>query len=128
MLGIGLVVVSIVIGLYLSDLYTEIAVKSVSLLAQRLCLILGAAFMIQGMVSYLDRDLRMPLHVMVPGSMISAVLLVCWRLFFSRFVLHVVGRDRLLLLGNSPVLHPCCTISLATFRSIPIKDCKSSGW
>jgi sugar transferase (PEP-CTERM system associated) len=42
---------------------------------------------------------------MVPGSMISAVMLLCWRLFFSRFVLHVVGRDRLLLLGNSPVLH-----------------------
>src|SRR5215469_18316791 len=43
MLSISLVVLSIVIGFYLSDLYTEIAVKSVGLLAQRLCLIMGAA-------------------------------------------------------------------------------------
>src|SRR5215475_572168 len=102
--SIGLVILSIVIGLYLNDLYTEIPVRSVALLAQRLCLIMGAAFMIQGAVSYLDRSLRMPLHVMAPGSILSVAMILCWRLIFSRYVLQVVGRDRLLLVGGSPVL------------------------
>src|SRR5690242_12973519 len=73
MFSIGLAVVSILIGLYLNDLYTEIRVKSTAVLAQQLCLITGAAFMIQGVVSYVDRTLRMPLHVMVPGSIFCVV-------------------------------------------------------
>jgi hypothetical protein len=64
MFSIGLIVLTIVIGLYLNDLYTEIPVKSVTFLIQQLCLIMGTAFMVQGAASYLDRDLRMPLHVM----------------------------------------------------------------
>jgi sugar transferase (PEP-CTERM system associated) len=102
---IGLVVLTIVIGLYLSDLYTDISVTSVAQLGQRLCLILGGAFMVEGMVSYVNRNLRMPLHVMIPGSIFSMIALSSWRVFFSRYILHVVGRDRLLLVGNSPVLH-----------------------
>jgi sugar transferase (PEP-CTERM system associated) len=99
-----LVVLTVVVGLYLNDLYTEIPIKSAALLAQQLCLIMGAAFMVQGVVSYVDGDLRMPLHVMLPGSIFSVVTIVGWRLLFSRHVLHVIGRDRLLLVGNSPVL------------------------
>jgi sugar transferase (PEP-CTERM system associated) len=104
MFSIGLVVLTIVIGLYLNDLYTEIPVKSVAFLIQQLCLIMGAAFMVQGAASYLDRDLRMPLHVMAPGSIFSVFTIFFWRLIFSRYVLRVVGRDRILLVGNSPVL------------------------
>ena len=71
--SIGLAVLSILMGLYLNDLYTEIRIKSTALFAQQLCLITGAAFMIQGVVSYVHRDLRMPLHVMVPGSIFTVV-------------------------------------------------------
>src|ERR1051326_8748333 len=103
--SIGLAVLSILMGLYLNDLYTEIRIKSTALFAQQLCLITGAAFMIQGVVSYVHRDLRMPLHVMVPGSIFTVVTIFGWRLFFNRYVVDVVGRDRLLLVGSSPTLH-----------------------
>src|SRR5450432_2573415 len=78
--SIGLVVLSILVGLYLHDLYTEIHLKSSIILLQQLCLVMGIAFLMQGLVSYVDRDLRIPLRVMA------------------------VGRDRLLLVGDSPVL------------------------
>src|SRR5437588_2120325 len=65
--SISLVVLSILIGLYLHDLYTDIDLKSRIILLQQLCLVMGIAFLMQGMVSYLDRDLRIPLRVMALG-------------------------------------------------------------
>jgi sugar transferase (PEP-CTERM system associated) len=103
--NIGLVVLTIVLGLYLQDLYTDIYVKSHLELLQQLCFILGAAFLIQGGVSYVDRTLRMPLYVMVPGSAMALVGLFGWRVFYSRFALERVGGDRLLMVGSSPALH-----------------------
>ena len=102
--SIGLVVLTIVIGLYMNDLYTDIPVKSVVFLIQQLCMIIGAAFVVQAAASYLNRNLRMPLHVMGPGSLFTVISIFSWRLVFSRYVLRVVGRDRILLVGNSAVL------------------------
>jgi sugar transferase (PEP-CTERM system associated) len=62
------------------------------------------AFLIQGGVNYVDRDLRMPLHVMVPGSAFAVIAIYGWRVLFSSVVLQAMGGDRLLLVGNSPVL------------------------
>lgn len=103
--NIGLVVLTIVLGLYLHDLYTDVYVKSHLELVQQLCFILGAAFLVQGGVSYLDRTLRMPLHVMVPGSAMTLVGLYGWRVLYSRFALERVGGDRLLMVGSSPALY-----------------------
>ena len=41
---------------------------------------------------------------MVVGSAIAVVAIFFWRVLFSTFVLQVVGRDRLLLVGGSPLL------------------------
>jgi sugar transferase (PEP-CTERM system associated) len=102
--NLALVVISIIIGLYLHDLYTELSVKSHLALIQQLCFILGAAFLIQGAVSYLDRSLRMPLLVMVPGSAMAIAVIYGWRVLFSSFAIGRMGGDRLLLLGSSPAL------------------------
>jgi sugar transferase (PEP-CTERM system associated) len=102
--SIGLVVLSILIGLYLHDLYTEINLKSSVILLQQLCLVMGIAFLMQGLVSYLDRDLRIPLRVMALGSSLAMLSIFLWRHVFAAFVVRVVGRDRLLLVGDSPVL------------------------
>ena len=104
MVSIVTVVLSIVIGLYLHDLYSDIHVKSPIILLQQLCLVMGIAFLMQGMISYVDRYLRMPLRVMALGSSLSMVGIFAWRNLFSSFVVDVVGRDRLLLVGSSPVL------------------------
>jgi sugar transferase (PEP-CTERM system associated) len=102
--NIALVLVTILLGLYLNDLYSDVFVKSHVMLMQQLCFVLGAAFLIQGVVSYVDRDLRMPLHVMAPGSAIALLGIYGWRLLFSSVVVNAMGGDRLLLLGNSHVL------------------------
>jgi sugar transferase (PEP-CTERM system associated) len=99
-----LVIASILIGLHFNDLYSQIYVKSRILLLQQLCLIIGVAFLIQGFISYLNPNLRVPIKVMVLGSFFSLAAIFVWRIFFSAYALQVVGRDRLLLVGGSPLL------------------------
>jgi len=103
-ISILLALLSILIGLYLHDLYSEIYVKSRIVLLQQLCLVIGVAFLVQGLVSYVDRDLRMPIRVMVLGSALAMGSIFLWRILFSAYVAEVVGRDRLLLVGGSSVL------------------------
>ena len=103
-INVAVVLITIVLGLYLHDLYSDIHVKSHIILLQQLCFVLGAAFLVQGLISYVDRDLRMPLHVMVPGGAMALGAIYGWRVFFGAFVLKAMGGDRLLFVGNSPVL------------------------
>ena len=103
-ISILVVLVSIVMGLYFQDLYTDIYVKSRAVLLQQLIVAIGGAFLTLAFLSYLDRGLRMPLHILLPGSLLAAVTMYGWRLFFTAYAIRVVGRDRLLLLGSSPLL------------------------
>lgn len=103
-LNISLVVVTIILGLYLNDLYSEVRVRSHILLLQQLSFVLGIAFLVQGAVNYVNRDLRMPLHVMLPGSALAVVAIFSWRIVFSSVVIEAMGGDRLLMVGNSSLL------------------------
>jgi sugar transferase (PEP-CTERM system associated) len=103
-LNISLVVITIIVGMYLHDLYSDVLLTSHILLLQQLSFVLGVAFLIQGGVNYINDDLRMPLHVMVPGSAFAVVGIYSWRVLFSSVVFKAMGGDRLLLVGNSPVL------------------------
>jgi len=104
LLRIGVVVASILFGLFFEDLYTQISVKSRVLLLQQLCLVMGIAFLLQGFVSYVRDGFRLPVRVMVPGSALVILALFVWRIVYSMFVLRVVGAQRILLVGSSPVL------------------------
>ncbi len=101
---IGLVLVSILAGMYFQDLYSDIYVKSGIMLLQRLCLAIGMAFLVQSLVSYLFRGLRMPAHMMVVGSFLTMLALFLWRMAYSTYALPVVGREQILLVGGSSVL------------------------
>jgi sugar transferase (PEP-CTERM system associated) len=101
---IALVVLSILVGLHFHDLYTHIHVKSQVVLVQQLCLVMGVAFLTQGLIAYVNSNLRVPIRVMVVGGAITVVAVFFWRIVFSAFALQVVGRDRLLLVGGSPLL------------------------
>src|SRR5436190_18295501 len=68
LLRILLVTASIVLGLHFHDLYTKIHVTSRIQLLQQLSMVMGVAFLAQGLISYARRTLRMPIHLMVPGS------------------------------------------------------------
>jgi sugar transferase (PEP-CTERM system associated) len=102
--NIGLVMLSILLGLYINNLYSEISVKSRIGLAQQLCLSIGIAFLMQGMITYLNQELRVPIRLMVFGSALAGIWIFGWRILFSAYVLKVVGGERLLMLGGSQVL------------------------
>jgi sugar transferase (PEP-CTERM system associated) len=101
---IGLVLLSIIVGLHFHDLYSQIHVKSRITLVQQLCLVMGVAFLTQGLIAYADSNLRVPIRVMVMGSALAVIAIFFWRILFSAFALQVVGRDRILLVGGSPLL------------------------
>src|SRR5689334_22183634 len=77
--SIDIVVLIILIGLYMHDLYSDIFVKSRIMLLQQLCLVMGMAFLMQGMISYVNRGLRIPLRVMALGSLFAMLVLYFWR-------------------------------------------------
>ena len=99
------VVLCILVGLYFQDLYPHIHVKSWIVLIQQLCLVMGVAFLAQGLIAYPNSNLRVPIFVMLVGSTIAIVAIFGWRLLFSTFAFQlVVGHDRLLLVGGSSLL------------------------
>jgi len=104
MVRITLVLASILIGLHFHDLYSQFYVKSRIVLIQQLCLVMGIAFLSQGLIAYLNPNLRVPIRVMLWGSSIAVVAIFSWRIFFSAYAIKVVGRERLLLVGGSPLL------------------------
>jgi sugar transferase (PEP-CTERM system associated) len=104
LMRIMVVVFSILLGLHFHDLYSQFHVKSRIVLVQQLCLVMGVAFLSQGLIAYVHSSLRVPIRVMVLGSAVAVVAIFCWRIFFSTYVVQVVGKDRLLLVGGSPLL------------------------
>ncbi|MBZ5580619.1 MAG: sugar transferase [Acidobacteriia bacterium] len=125
-----LVVLSFLVGLHLQDLYSQVLVKSRVALMQQLSLVVGSAFLLQGTLSYVDSDLKLPLPIMLWGASLTVAAIYSWRVFFSAYALRVVGRDRLLLVGNSPLLedigayteeHPEAGIRVAGY----IRECGS---
>lgn len=102
---IGLVMVVVMIGLYLHDLYTELRIRSRILLVQQLCLALGIAFIVQAVLSYGRTELILPKWVMIVGSAFVLVALPAWRIIFASVVLKAIGSQKVLFLGSSPVLY-----------------------
>ncbi len=98
------VVLSIVGGLYLNDLYTRIKVVSRVVLVQQVCLSVGITFLIQALIAYSSLSWRMPRFAMLAGSMVCIVVLPLWRVFYSRLMLRIFGAERLLMVGSSPLV------------------------
>jgi len=98
------VLVTILVGMHFNDLYSQFYVKSRIVLLQQLCLVMGGAFVTQGLLSYIVPDLRVSAHVMAWGSGLAVVVIYFWRVLFSAFAIKVMGRERLLMVGGSPLL------------------------
>lgn len=102
--AIPLVVLSFLLGLHFQDLYSQIRVKSRVLLLQQLCIVTGVAFLAQGLISYLDSDLRVPVGVMLLGSAIAIPGIFLGRLVFGSFAGQMIPKTRLIMIGCSPIL------------------------
>src|ERR1039457_3272404 len=98
------VLLTILLGMYFNDLYSLFYVKSRIVLLQQLCLVMGGAFLVQGVLSYIVPDLRVSAHVMAWGSVLAVVVIYFWRVLFSTLAIKVMGRDSLLMVGGSPLL------------------------
>ena len=96
--------ITVLIGMHLNDLYTNVYVKSRLLLLQQLSLTMGLAFLTMGVLSYADPGLRMPIRLMLLGSAFAVVGVFVWRLLFANYLLQMVGAQRILFVGcNSSV-------------------------
>ena len=102
--SVAIVSLSFITGLYFQDLYSQIRVKSKLLLAQQLLMVAGTAFLVQAFVSTVAPDSHVPLRVVVLGSLISTVILFAGRLLFSAFAMPGVAGERLLFIGDGPLL------------------------
>lgn len=104
LLRVAAVTGSILIGFYFTDLYDNIRVRYRTLLLQQICLVLGVAFLIQGFLAYVNADWRLPRWTMVTGAAFCLVVLPAWRIFYSRLLFRMIGAERVLFIGNSPVI------------------------
>ncbi len=104
LLRISIVVLSILIGLYLQDLYSNLRIRSRILLAQQVSMVLGISFLGQALLTYVDRNLMLPRWLMIYGSVFAFVLLPSYRMIYVRLALATVGVEKVLLMGTSSVL------------------------
>ena len=102
---ITLVALSIILGLYFNDLYTRLRIRSRVELVQQFCVATGAAFLIQSLVSYVNRDWMLPRAIMITGCMTSLVAVPAWRILYSAFASRLFGMDKVRISGSSPVVH-----------------------
>jgi exopolysaccharide biosynthesis polyprenyl glycosylphosphotransferase len=101
-LRILIVVVSLVLGIYFHDLYTNLAFSRE--LLQKAVVVAGMAFLTEAMLSYLKLpQLVVPAGPMIAGSALTIAGLVASRFFF-RMLLKKMPSESVLFLGNSPIV------------------------
>lgn len=99
-----LVSFSVIVGLFVNNLYITMVVESRVALMLRLCNVIGIALIVQGLLAYLPSNLALPRLVMVAGSIFAFVLLGAWRTFYSAVVLTMLGTRKVLFVGFDTVL------------------------
>jgi sugar transferase (PEP-CTERM system associated) len=104
LIRIAIAVMSILLGLYFQDLYTELRIRSRIFLFQQFSMAVGLAFLVQAMCTYVDPALVLPRWVMIYASALILAMLPVWRLFYCRQVLTAMHGPPVLLIGTSPVL------------------------
>lgn len=101
---ICIAVLSIIIGLYFNDLYSNLRVLSRVLLVQQFCLAIGIAFILQALLSYADPEIVLPRWHMIVGSAIALIVLPSWRIAYAYLSLRILGRRKVLFLGCNEIL------------------------
>ncbi|MGA2881029.1 MAG: sugar transferase [Bryobacteraceae bacterium] len=103
-LRILIVVVCLMVSIYFHDLYSNLGERPRELL-QQVGVVAGTAFLTEAMLGYLKlRQLVVPAGPMIVGSAVTIMALMGWRLFFSRVLLKKMPYERVIFLGDSPVV------------------------
>ncbi len=93
----------IIFGFYIQDLYAQFRIVSRLTLVQEVCLSVGSALLFMALLGYINPELLLPRWLMVTGSFAVILLVPAWRIFYWRYVILALRRERVLLLGNSAV-------------------------
>ncbi|MEO8099714.1 MAG: sugar transferase [Acidobacteriota bacterium] len=102
-LQVALVVAFIQTGLYFMDWYEDLGLKSTILLMNRLCTLLGVAFLAQALIGYSNAtELQLPQWSMAYGSLFVLVTISSWRSVFFAVIRRALPDNRLLFVGMSP--------------------------
>ncbi|MGQ9917494.1 MAG: sugar transferase [Bryobacteraceae bacterium] len=115
---------SLMIGIYLNDLYSQVRVYSRLRLAQQFCLVFGTGFLMQGMISYVWPEMALARPQMMAGSALGLVILPAWRMVFDALVLRVLHRQRILFLGRNRLIRTV----VRTIRERPHFAMESAGY
>jgi len=103
-IAISVVTAIVLLGFYFNGLYSDVYVKSKIILLHQLFLVTGLTFLVEGLISSVSSQLRLPIRVMMAGSCLAVTVIFTWRLFFSRYAIEILGNARVLLVGSDPVL------------------------
>jgi sugar transferase (PEP-CTERM system associated) len=99
---IGIIVASIMAGIYFHNLYGQLRIQSRIQLVEQLCLIVGIACFTQAFLVYIKKpEWAVPRYLMIFGSAFTLMLLPAWRIFYGSVVVAALGFQRLLFLGTS---------------------------
>lgn len=98
------VVATILLAFYYQDMYIELWIRSRTLLLQQMSLSVGLAFLVQSLLNYGRTDLMMHRQIMLTGSILTVVILGSYRLIYMSHVIQILGRERWLLVGRSPIM------------------------
>ena len=90
---------AVALSLHLQGLYSDLRSRSGITILQQLCAGFGFALLVESGITYLRPGLRVPVRVMVGGSLLAMLLVVLWRQLYGSYVLSVVGRQRVLFVG-----------------------------
>ncbi len=103
-LRILIVVFCLMLSIYFHDLYSNLAGRPRELL-QQVGVVAGTAFLTEAMLGYLKlQQLVVPAGPMIAGSALTIAALLAWRLFFVRVLLEKMRSERVLFLGDSPLV------------------------
>ncbi len=101
-LRLFLVSLSVLLGLFVNNLYADTRVRSRVLLVLQLCNIVGIAFIVQGLLAYISSGFSLPRSVMIAGSILLFLTLLLWRMFYGGVLLKMIGTRNILFIGDDP--------------------------
>ena len=99
-----LVTLSMLLGIFVNNLYADTRVESKTLLVLKFCNVLGIVLIVQGLLAYVSSGLSLPRGVMLIGGTLSFLALLIWRIFYSKVILRMMGTRNVLFVGNDDLM------------------------
>ncbi len=124
LLEIAAAVGSIVLAMYFQDLYSNLRVRSHTVLIQQTCFSLGVAFLTQAVLNYASPGLQLPRWVMFIGSAFALAAVPLWRTIFSMLVTDILAAQKVLFVGTNPVVQELAR----EFQRSPERGFRSIGF